>query len=267
MFKFAVFGNPINHSKSPLIHHEFAKQTGIKHNYGCICVPINEFKKSISKFFSQGGLGANVTLPFKQEAYQFADELSERAYFAGAVNTLKKQNDNKIFGDNTDGIGLISDLQRLNMIKAGDRVLVIGAGGAARGIILPLLLSGAILTVTNRTNSRAQELVYNFKYNGVINSCSISELNGKYFDLIINATSSSSNKQMPIIPSSILNNKPRCYDIFYQKELTTFLYWCQKQGCNYLSDGLGMLIYQAAHAFQLWHGVMPNITNIFKKLQ
>ncbi|PPI87890.1 shikimate dehydrogenase [Candidatus Pantoea edessiphila] len=267
MFKFAVFGNPIHHSKSPLIHNEFAKQTGIKHTYGCICAPTDGFLQSISNFFAKGGLGANVTLPFKQQAYQFADELSERAHLAGAVNTLKKQINNKILGDNTDGIGLLSDLQRLRMLKAKDKILIIGAGGAARGIIAPLLLLGSTLTITNRTETRAIELAKHFKYHGKINVCSIYELDSKKFDLIINATSSGSSGQIPKLPIALIHKQIYCYDMFYQKELTPFLYWCSQNGCSCLSDGLGMLIYQAAHAFQLWHGIMPNTAKLFKILK
>ncbi|PPI88569.1 shikimate dehydrogenase [Candidatus Pantoea edessiphila] len=267
MFKFAVFGNPIYHSKSPFIHNEFAKQTGIQHTYGSIYVPIDGFLQSISSFFSQGGLGANITLPFKQQAFEFTDELSERAYYSGAVNTLKKLDNGKIFGDNTDGIGLLSDLQRLKMVNCGDKVLIIGAGGAARGIILPLLTLGTIITITNRTDVKSHRLANHFKHNGNITSCNINQLNGKKFDLIINSTSSSSIGQIPILPISLIHNKLRCYDVFYQKKLTSFLYWCQKKGCNYLSDGLGMLIYQAAYSFKLWHGIMPNITNMFIKLK
>ncbi|MBK4775903.1 shikimate dehydrogenase [Candidatus Pantoea edessiphila] len=267
MFKFAVFGNPIYHSKSPIVHYEFSKQTGIQHTYGSICAPKDGFLESISKFFSEGGLGANITLPFKQQAYEFADELSERAYLAGAVNTLKRQSNNKIFGDNTDGIGLLSDLKRLKMIREQKKILIIGAGGAARGIIGPLLLLGNIITVTNRTKNRALELVDNFRKKGVINTCNQEELENNNFDLIINATASSSKGQMLAIPNSLIHNKSCCYDMYYQKKLTPFLYWCKKQGCSCLADGLGMLIYQAAYAFQLWHGVMPKINNIIKNMR
>ncbi|MXP51250.1 shikimate dehydrogenase [Pantoea sp. SoEX] len=266
MFKFAVFGNPIHHSKSPIIHHKFFRQTGIKHNYGRVCPPIDGFSEAISKFFSKGGIGANITLPFKKQAYQFADELSERAYLAGAVNTLKKQN-NKIFGDNTDGIGLLSDLQRLKMISKENKVLIIGAGGAARGIIAPLLILGSMVTITNRTKNHALELANNFKQNGIIDVCNIEDLENKKFNLIINATSSSSKGQIPQIPSSLINNNLCCYDLFYQKTLTPFLYWCKQQGCNCLSDGLGMLIYQAAYSFKLWHGILPKTKYIIANMR
>ncbi|MBK4764852.1 MAG: shikimate dehydrogenase [Pantoea sp. Brub] len=262
MIKFAVFGNPIYHSKSPFIYNVFAKQIGINCDYQCICPPINSFNNAISDFFAKGGLGANITLPFKQEALSFANKFSERALSAGAVNTLKKNKDGKIFGDNTDGIGLLSDLKRLSIINANSNVLLIGAGGAARGVILPLMLSGAILTITNRTISKVEKLTYQFQSNGNISFCSFSELNNKKFDLIINATSSSLNNQTLLLPNSLIHKKIYCYDMFYQKGLTSFLFWCKQLGAHNLFNGLGMLVYQAAHSFHLWHGIMPKVNDI-----
>ncbi|WP_130832170.1 shikimate dehydrogenase [[Erwinia] mediterraneensis] len=267
MENFAVFGNPIAHSKSPLIHHYFAEQTGIAHRYGRVCVPLDGFTQAMGDFFARGGQGANVTLPFKQQAWEFADELSERAALAGAVNTLKKESDGRITGDNTDGIGLLSDLQRLAMINPGERILLVGAGGAARGVILPLLSLGCHLTLTNRTRARADELVQIFRQSGTIQARALNELAHEHFDLIINATSSGVTGDVPALPESLIQPETRCYDMFYQAQLTSFLSWCQQQGARQLADGLGMLVGQAAHSFQLWHGVMPAITPVIAQLK
>jgi shikimate dehydrogenase len=267
MDQFAVFGNPINHSKSPLIHQAFAEQTGIEHRYGRICAPIDGFPQALTAFFEQEGRGANVTLPFKQQAWEFADRLSDRAARSGAVNTLKKLSDGQIYGDNTDGIGLLSDLQRLAMIKPGDNVLLVGAGGAARGVILPLLSAGVSMTIVNRTFARAEELAELFRQNGAINACGFEQLADKTFDLVINATSSGVEGKTPPLPVTLIHPELRCYDMFYQRGLTPFLQWCQEQGAQHLADGLGMLVGQAAHAFHLWHGVMPDITPVIAQLK
>lgn len=267
MENFAVFGNPINHSKSPLIHHCFAEQTGIAHQYGRVCAPLDGFTQAISDFFSHGGEGANVTLPFKQQAWELADELSERAAMAGAVNTLKKTAGGVILGDNTDGIGLLSDLERLNMIKPDDHILLVGAGGAARGVILPLLSLGCTLTLTNRTQARADELAHLFQHSGTIQARGLDELANQHFDLIINATSSGVAGDVPALSDSLIHPDTRCYDMFYQAELTPFLLWCQTQGAQQLADGLGMLVGQAAHSFHLWHGVMPAIAPVIAQLK
>lgn len=267
MENFAVFGNPIEHSISPVIHSLFAEQTGIEHQYGRVCVPFDSFLQVISNFFAMGGKGANVTLPFKQQAWEFADELSERAALSGAVNTLKKNFQDKIMGDNTDGVGLLSDLERLQMIRLGDRILLVGAGGAARGVILPLLSQGCSLVVVNRTVERAKQLAEIFQHRGDIKAASFKQLADQRFDLIINATSSGMNGQVPTLPTSLIFSDIHCYDMFYRQGLTPFLLWCQKYGAQYFADGLGMLVGQAAHAFQLWHGVMPEITPVITQMK
>lgn len=267
MEKFAVFGHPIAHSKSPFIHAAFAEQTGIEHPYGRICAPLEGFPQAIEAFFAAGGKGANVTLPFKQQAWEFADELSERAALSGAVNTLKKRADGSILGDNTDGIGLLSDLQRLQLIRPGDRILLVGAGGAARGVILLLLSTGCALVVVNRTAERAQQLAELFQHSGAIQAMSFDQLAGERFDLIINATSSGVAGDVPPLPVTLIDAQVRCYDMFYQQGLTPFLAWCQQHGTQQLADGLGMLVGQAAHAFQLWHGVMPEIAPVIDQLK
>ncbi len=264
---FAVFGNPINHSKSPRIHQLFAEQTGIAHSYGRICAPVEAFEKTLMQFFSQSGRGANVTMPFKQEAFALADELTERAALAGAVNTLKKMSDGRLIGDNTDGIGLLTDLQRLNLIKPTDKILLVGAGGAARGVILPLLSFGCAITIANRTLQRAEDLADLFQHTGDIQACALDKLNSRDIDLIINATSSGVNGDIPEIPAALVTSDTRCYDMFYQTGETPFLQWCQKYGAMQYAEGLGMLVGQAAHSFLLWHEVLPEIAPVISILK
>lgn len=264
---FAVFGNPISHSKSPRIHQLFAEQTGIPHPYDRICAPVDQFKHAIDAFFAAGGKGANVTLPFKEEAYRLVDTLTERASLAGAVNTLMKRDDGALVGDNTDGIGLLTDLERQDMIRAGDHILLVGAGGAARGVILPLLSSGCSITLTNRTFARATMLAELFSKAGDINAVAMENLPGARFDLVINATSSGIKGDIPPLASSLIAPETRCYDMFYQRDTTPFLAWCSEQGAHQLSDGLGMLVGQAAHAFYLWHNVLPEIAPVISILK
>lgn len=264
---FVVFGNPINHSKSPRIHQLFAEQSGIAHPYERFCAPVEGFEQAAREFFAAGGKGANVTLPFKQQAYALASELSERAALAGAVNTLKKLDGGRLLGDNTDGIGLLSDLQRLQLIQPDDRILLIGAGGAARGVILPLLSAHAHITIVNRTHAKAAELEQLFQRQGGVRALTREKLVGEQFDLVINATSSGVAGDVPELPVGLVNTQTRCYDMFYQQGDTPFLQWCRQQGAVQLADGLGMLVGQAAHSFKLWHGVMPDITPVIKILK
>ena len=264
---YVVFGNPIQHSKSPRIHQLFAEQTAISHPYDRFCAPVDGFQQAIEDFFVRDGAGANVTLPFKQQAYELCDELTERAALAGAVNTLKKLDDGRLLGDNTDGIGLLSDLQRLRMIQENDRILLIGAGGAARGVILPLLHFGCDITITNRTYTKAAELADAFQGYGRIHSLSIDQLDGNQFDLIINATSSGVSGDVPNVPTQLIHEQTRCYDMFYQVGDTPFLQWCRQHGASQIADGLGMLVGQAAHSFMLWHGVMPETAPVIAQLK
>lgn len=267
MESYVVFGNPIAHSKSPFIHQQFAGQLGIAHPYGRMLAPLDGFLPTLENFFRQGGKGANVTVPFKEEAFARADELTERAALAGAVNTLKRLNDGRILGDNTDGIGLLSDLERLDLIKPGDRVLLIGAGGAARGVLLPLLSLDCNVTLTNRTHPRAQTLAELFRHTGSVTALPMSELSGHRFDLIINATSSGISGEIPPIPASLVGPQVCCYDMFYQQGNTAFLAWCIQHGVKRYADGLGMLVGQAAHAVLLWHGVLPDVEPVIAALK
>jgi len=267
MSSYVVFGNPIQHSKSPRIHQLFAEQTAIPHPYDRFCAPLDGFKHAVNDFFAQGGGGANVTLPFKQQAYDLCSELTERAALAGAVNTLKKLDNGRVLGDNTDGIGLLTDLQQRELIQEGDRILLIGAGGAARGAILPLLNAGCSITICNRTHAKAEELVGVFEHHGAVRALATNELNDATFDLIINATSSGVAGGLPELPANLVNEQVRCYDMFYQIGDTPFLQWCKQQGASQVADGLGMLVGQAAHAFLLWHGVMPEISPVIARLR
>ncbi|WP_284443139.1 shikimate dehydrogenase [Buchnera aphidicola] len=267
-FNYAVFGNPIDHSKSPKIHSLFAKKTGIVHTYKSVNVPLDKFNIVLQNFFKQGGQGANITAPFKQEAYLFCDKLTERAKIAESVNTFKKMDDQYILGDNTDGIGLLSDLIRLNFIKKKCSILIIGAGGAVKGVLFPLLSFGCSIFILNRTFSNAKKLVSQFHKYGDINVFDKNLLNIKYFDLIINATSKFIEKKDDFVPLSVVSSKTCFYDMNYQIDNTIFINWCIKIGANFFSNGIGMLVFQAAHSFFLWYNVLPktcDIIDILKK--
>jgi shikimate dehydrogenase len=267
METYAVFGNPIAHSKSPFIHRQFAEQLSITHPYGQVLAPMDDFVPTLERFFMTGGRGANVTVPFKEQAFARSDELTERASLAGAVNTFKRLDDGRLLGDNTDGVGLLSDLERLQLIRPGDRILLVGAGGAARGALLPLLSLGCPVTIVNRTFIRAQELARLFSHTGSVSALEMSALEGHEFDLIINATSSGLSGEVPALPTSILSHHVRGYDMFYQQGLTPFLLWCVDGGVRQYADGLGMLVGQAAHAFLLWHGKLPEIEPVIAALK
>jgi len=266
-FNYAVFGNPINHSKSPKIHSLFSKQTGISHIYQSVNVPLNHFCSFLRDFFNQYGQGANITAPFKQEAYFFCDELTERAKIAQSVNTLKKIDNNKILGDNTDGIGLLSDLIRLNFIKKKSSILILGAGGAVKGILFPLLSFGCSIFILNRTLSNAQKLVLQFEQYGKINIFSKSTSKVKHFDLIINATSKFFIEKNNFIPVSLITSKTCFYDLNYHRDNTIFMNWCLKIGAHFFSNGIGMLVFQAAHSFFLWYNILPKTDDIINMLK
>lgn len=267
MPSFAVFGNPIAHSKSPRIHALFAEQTGINHLYGTVLAPHSEFEAYLHSFFAKGAQGANITTPFKERAFAESDELTERAALTGAVNTLKKLDDGRLLGDNTDGIGMLSDLVRLKMLNEGERVLLVGAGGAARGVILPLLSYHCQVVVTNRTYERAEHLCRIFEDKGHILALPMDQLDHEKFDLVINATASGIKGDIPQLPAALLDPQTRVYDMYYQAGDTSFITWAKNHGVVHYADGLGMLVGQAAHAFNLWHGVMPDIEPVLAQLK
>jgi shikimate dehydrogenase len=224
------------------------------------------FSYAVSKFFSEGGYGANITLPFKKQAWGICDELSERAIVSGVVNTIKKMENGLILGDNTDGSGFISDLECLGIIKPYIRVLLIGAGGAAYGIIPMLLESQCLLTITNRSTEKVKELCKHFRSKGYISSLHFRELYNKSFDLVINATSSSLTSDIPLVPPAVCKHAC-CYDLTYQNTLTSFLRWSHENGAELIVDGLGMLVRQAAHSFYIWHNIMPEVPPTLKQLR
>ncbi|MDP3420595.1 MAG: shikimate dehydrogenase [Thiobacillus sp.] len=261
--RYAVFGHPIAHSKSPQIHAAFARQTVQDMTYEAILAPKDGFADSVAAFIAAGGRGANVTVPFKEEAFRLAGRLSSRAERAGAVNTLRFDADG-IFGDNTDGAGLVADLTRnLGCVLAGKRVLLVGAGGAARGVIEPLLAQQpAEVVIANRTVSRAQELAALFGH-GV--SASGFDALDTPFDLVINATAASLAGELPPLPPRVFTAATLAYDMMYGRD-TPFLDFARSHGAA-TADGLGMLVEQAAEAFTLWRGVRPDTAPVIAALR
>ena len=261
--RYAVFGHPIAHSKSPQIHAAFARQTGQDMRYEAILVPKDGFADSVAAFIAAGGRGANVTVPFKEDAFRLAGRLSPHAERAGAINTLRFDADG-ILGDNTDGAGLVADLTRnLGCVLAGKRVLLLGAGGAARGVIEPLLAQQpAEVVIANRTVSRAQELAALFG-RGV--SASGFDALDTPFDLVINATAASLAGELPPLPPRIFTAATLAYDMMYGRD-TPFLDFARSHGAA-TADGLGMLVEQAAEAFYLWRGVRPDTAPVIAALR
>ncbi|WP_447595310.1 shikimate dehydrogenase [Aquipseudomonas campi] len=268
MDRYGVFGNPIGHSKSPLIHRLFAEQTDQALSYEPLLAPLDDFIGFARAFFAEGR-GGNVTVPFKEEAYRLADELSERARRAGAVNTLKKLDDGRLLGDNTDGAGLVRDLTvnaGLNLANA--RILLLGAGGAVRGVLEPLLAcQPRALVIANRTVAKAEQLAQEFAELGPVAASGFDWLS-EPVDLIINGTSASLAGELPpLAPSLIQPGHTVCYDMMYAKEPTAFNRWASEHGAARCIDGLGMLVEQAAEAFYLWRGVRPNSEPVLAELR
>jgi shikimate dehydrogenase len=256
--RYAVFGNPIKHSQSPNIHAMFAKQTGQKLEYKAVLVAPDNFEPAVHDFAKHGGKGLNVTVPFKQTAYEFADSLSTRAQQAGAVNTLII-NESDFYGDNTDGVGLERDLLNNHELRINEkRILLLGAGGAGRGVLGALLAQKPQqLTIANRTAERATELAQAFSALGNTHGCGFSNLDEQAYDIIINATSASLHGELPPLPESIIDSSTFCYDMMYAKEPTVFMQWASAHHAAGVCDGLGMLVEQAAESFWLWRNVKP----------
>ncbi|MHB1094002.1 shikimate dehydrogenase [Thiobacillus sp.] len=261
--RYAVFGHPIAHSKSPQIHAAFARQTGQDMRYEAILAPLDGFADSVAAFVAAGGCGANVTVPFKQEAFRLANRLSPRAQHAGAVNTLAFDAGGTV-GDNTDGAGLVADLTRnLNCALTGKRILLLGAGGAARGVIEPLLDQQPMeLVVANRTVSRAQELAALFGRG--VRACSF-DATDTSFDVVINATAASLAGDLPPLSPRVFTAGTLAYDMMYGGD-TPFLDFARTHGAR-TADGLGMLVEQAAEAFHLWRGVRPDTAPVIAALR
>ena len=269
--RYAVFGNPVAHSQSPFIHRQFALQLNESVSYQKQEVALGEFAAAARDFFAGGGGGLNVTVPFKRDAAVFADELSERAERADAVNTLVLRGE-KVVGDNTDGVGLLTDLQQnLRWSLAGKKVLLLGAGGAARGVLSPLLASApASLCLANRTEARALTLASAFATEAETNSCQLMALPCSAvpsgFDLVVNATSASLSGELPAVNAAAVDGA-YCYDMMYAATATPFLRWAAKSGARQLADGLGMLVEQAAESFFLWRGRRPETTEVIAALR
>lgn len=267
--KYAVFGNPIAHSKSPEIHAQFARQTQQDMAYGKELAAIDGFAEAIKTFIEQGGKGANVTVPFKLDAYELADKLSKRARQAGAVNTLIIDSNGEITGDNTDGTGMVRDItENLGWAIAGKNILVLGAGGAVRGILGPLLEQNpAKVFIANRTVDKAKNLAQAFSKQGNIEAVAFNEIPHHVFDLIINGTSASLAGEVPPIPAAVIGTSTHCYDMMYSKALTAFLAWAKQHHCTHIADGLGMLVEQAAESFRLWRGMKPDTREVIASLR
>ncbi|MGH8352407.1 MAG: shikimate dehydrogenase [Pseudomonas sp.] len=268
MDRYGVFGNPIGHSKSPLIHRLFAEQTGQQLSYEALLAPLEDFSGFARAFF-RDGLGANVTVPFKEQAYRLADSLAARAQRAGAVNTLKKLEDGRLLGDNTDGAGLVRDLTvNTGFDLSGQRILLLGAGGAVRGVLEPLLAERpAALVIANRTLDKAKLLAQQFADLGPVSASAFAGLSGP-FDLIVNGTSASLAGELPPLATSLIRPaQTLCYDMMYGKEPTAFCRWATQQGAARALDGLGMLAEQAAEAFYLWRGVRPATAPVLAELR
>jgi shikimate dehydrogenase len=271
--RYCVFGNPIKHSKSPLLHSLFSRQTAQSLVYTAQCVDIDNFSTAATNFFKEGGKGLNITVPFKHEAYTFASSLTERAIRAGAVNTLFINEHNIVVGDNTDGIGLVEDITlNLNWRFKDMRILIMGAGGAVRGILEPVIKeSPHSITIVNRTKEKAQKLANAFSDIFSITATSYPELNDGEdfcdFDIIINASSASLSGELPALPNNIIDENTYCYDLMYAKELTPFLLWAKSKGSSVISDGLGMLVCQGAESFLIWRGVKPKTAEVIQHLR
>ena len=268
MDRYAVVGNPIGHSKSPLIHSMFAQQTGEQLSYEALLAPLDDFAGALRTFL-QEGRGVNVTVPFKEQAWQLVDSRTPAAELAGAVNTIQRLDDGRLLGDNTDGKGLVRDIQHnAGFELAGKRILLVGAGGAARGVIQPLLeAQPAQLCVVNRTVEKAEQLARLFKDQGPISAAGFEWIE-EPVDLIINATSASLDGQLPpISPKLIYPGQTWCYDMMYASEATVFNRWAEQQGAARCLDGLGMLVEQAAEAFLLWRGVRPDTAPVLAALR
>ena len=265
---YAVMGNPISHSKSPSIHTLFAEQTQQSVLYTAIHVDLGGFKQAVGNFVATGGKGLNITVPFKQEAWELVSERSERAERAGAVNTIKIEND-RLFGDNTDGVGLVNDLTINHGIELKNKnILLMGAGGAARGVLVPLLKQNpSSLFIVNRTPDRAKDLALDFSDAGEVQGGGYDAIAELKFDVVINATAASLHGELPPLPDTLLNDNASCYDMMYSAKPTPFMLWATEHNAGKVLDGLGMLVEQAAESFYIWRNVKPETKNVIEKLR
>jgi len=264
---YAVFGNPIAHSQSPRIHRLFAKQCGIELEYHAIQVDLGGFEQAVSGFQANGGNGLNVTVPFKLNAWRLADQLTARAKTAESVNTLIF--DDTVRGDNTDGVGLIKDIEvNLQQSFENRKVLILGAGGAVRGVLAPVLeRNPELLVVANRTKSKAHALVEKFGGAGNVQSAGLDELDSNACDIIINATSTGLYGEHPAISPNVFQGVSFVYDMMYGNRPTAFMDWAAENRVERIFDGLGMLVEQAAESFRVWHGVMPETVQVTRMIR
>lgn len=266
MDTYCVFGNPIQQSKSPFIHQAFAFQTNQRLSYDKHHSEVENFEQDVKQLIASGAKGANVTAPFKERACAMCDQLTDRAKQSGAVNTLSFNN-GEIHGDNTDGIGLVEDLLRNNIALKNQRILMLGAGGAAKGVMLSLLeQQPTSLTIANRTLSKAQALIAPFN-DYPVEAFDFDNLPLAPFDLVINATSAGLSGHLPAVDPAHINADITCYDMSYASELTPFLSWAQSNGATILIDGLGMLVGQAAASFEIWRQVSPKVEPVLTALR
>lgn len=267
--QYGVAGHPIDHSWSPFIHTWFARETGQNLSYRLYDIPPGEMLERGRAFFDRGGWGLNVTLPHKIAAVDLATELTDRAAHAGAVNTLARREDGTLLGDNTDGVGLLRDLcDNIGVRLVQRRVLLLGAGGAARGALAPLLARRpAEVVVANRTPERAEQLARIFARLGPVTGVGMRYISGGAFDLIINTTSAGINGDMVPLPASLIGPRTLCYDMLYGMNGTPFLRWAAQQGCHKLYQGWGMLVEQAAESFYIWRGVRPETAGVLAALR
>lgn len=267
--QYAVIGNPVAHSKSPLIHTRFAQQTGQDLEYTRILAEPGQFALRVHNFFAAGGKGLNVTVPFKQEAFALAASLSPQATLAGAVNTLMLDGNGQLYGHNSDGIGLVRDIvSNLGQELRGRRILVLGAGGATRGILQPLLEQKPhSLFIANRTAAKARELAAMFAALGPVQGGGFDEVEPLAVDWIINATAASLHGELPPLPDACVATRTCCYDLMYGAEPTVFCKWALTLSADLVTDGLGMLVEQAAESFRLWRGQRPQTAEVIAELR
>ena len=267
--RYGVVGHPVGHSWSPFIHGLFARDTGQAMSYRLYDFAPEEFEARVRDFFTLGGRGLNVTVPHKIAAVDIASELTTRAAHAGAVNTLAMQQDGTILGDNTDGAGLVRDLcDNLGLVIIRRRILIVGAGGATRGVLAPLLALGPTeVVIANRTPERAQDLARAFLKLGPVQGMGIRDISGGPFDLVINATSASLSGELPPMADSVVGPETVCYDMAYGKTDSPFVQWSLKRGCARAVQGWGMLVEQAAESFRLWRGLKPGTASVLSALK
>ncbi len=265
---YGLFGYPVHHSWSPFIHGMFAKQTGQDMAYRLYESPPERFRSEVLEFFRSGGLGVNVTLPHKRAAADLVNELTPRAQTADAVNTIVRR-DEQLVGDNTDGAGLLADLRHnLCLEWPAPRILLLGAGGAARGALGPLLeLGPRLVVIANRTTDRAVDLAREFAEQGPVSGCDFGHLEHQHFDLIVNATSASLRGEVPLIPIGVVDSMTTCYDMAYGTGDTAFVAWAKRLGARRAEQGWGMLVEQAAEAFHVWRGVRPDTAPVLRALR